>query len=150
MSTACSCTDPVPFPIETENFSLTNNIEIVIIGPPHHYEMIRYTEPQKRLKEILSVYNVFQSGYKLYLVTQILTDSFKLKQVNFSDLFQRFAIYFCVPLNNTTPQNLLEKRLFDTWTTNSGANFIGTTGFSTTLNRYPHQMPSRFTTFNIQ
>lgn len=151
--TCGGCTDPAPFPQPQDNFSLTNYVEIFKVenicaqGPRNQMDMIRYTEPPPRLKEIISKFNIFESKYVAYHVMQILSNRFKIEQVFFTDNIMRNTIYFFLNRNITCGLDALGIKFFDAWQTRSGTARLGTVYFPEPIIRFPLGMPSRYKIF---
>ena len=147
---SCPCCDcpTKPFPQPPVNFSITNWVELIFLDDlckPYcqKMEMVPYTEPPKRLKEIIAM---FGKHIEDYLVCQIVAG--KIIGLEQDALITPKTTFYFINLRApcvTSPQIIL-RRMQDQMLIRAGAAFPGSDYFTPVLNNWPIQMPSRFVT----
>ena len=127
------------FPIERENFSLTNWIEIIIINslcnssPRNQFDMIR-TPDNKRLKEIIfPLFKIKSEDYKVFIYDKY------FKEVGFNVIIEYKKRYFVI--NNSVGCDY--DRIFSAILTNFGPRIFGTAYQNGSVQKALIQMPSR-------
>jgi hypothetical protein len=129
-------------------FSLTNQIEIVKVvtlfgAGRNQFEMIRAPDEPKRLKEVVARYNIFESTFQAYRVTELNENGLNIEPILMTETTSEHDILFFVNRDIQADRNRLRQRLFEIWRTRAGTIRMGSRCFPEEPIRFPFQMPSR-------
>ena len=149
---SCPCCDcpTTKFPQPPVYLTLKNWVELIFLDSLcknycQKVEMVPYTEPAKRLKEIIPQFGKFIENY---LLCQIVSGKIIAGLDPDTVASPQTTFYFINNKIKSPPQTILRRMQAQRLTT-AGAAFPGSDYATPVLNQWPIQMPSRGVVFRI-